>query len=103
MPVFIPLNQISEVFEGIKRTAKAAGRDPGALSLLVRANVEFRDAPATGERADFTGTPEEIQRDIQTARSIGASDLLFDVQFSPDVRSVEQMIDRMIQLKELAG
>ena len=59
------------MFEGIKGMAKEAGRDPAALELIVRANVEFSDAPIGNDRADFTGTLEQVAGDVAVARKIG--------------------------------
>ena len=90
------------MFEGIKEMAQEFGRDPEKLDLLVRANLEISDSPIDNERADFTGTLEQIKGDITAARELGATDLLFDVQFSPGADSVDQMVEWMEQLRELA-
>ena len=102
-PVAIPLNALSEMFDGIKGMALEAGRDPGALELIVRANVEFSDAPIGNDRADFTGTLEQIAGDVAATRKIGAAELLFDVQFSTGVEKVNDIVDQMEQLWQVAS
>ncbi len=102
MPVGIPLGGVAQMFEGIKGMAQEFGRDPEKLDLLVRANLELSDSPIDNERADFTGTLEQIKGDIAATRELGATDLLFDVQFSPGADSVDQMVEWMEQLRELA-
>ena len=102
MPVGIPLGGVTQMFDGIKEMAQEFGRDPEKLDLLVRANLEISDSPIDNERVDFTGTLEQIKGDITATQELGATDLLFDVQFSPGADSVEQMVEWMEQLRELA-
>jgi hypothetical protein len=90
------------MFEGIKGMAKEAGRDPAALELIVRANVEFSEAPISQDRADFTGTLEQIAGDVAETRKLGAAEIVFDVQFSPGVKTVDDIIARMEQLRQAA-
>lgn len=102
-PVGIPLKAVPEMFGGIQEMAKEAGRDPSKLELLVRGNCEFSDSPLGGDRADFTGTIEQIGTDIATAREIGAHELVLDVQFAPGVESKDDYLTRMKQLWDVAN
>jgi len=81
---------------------KEIGRDPVKPELLVRANVELSRAPIEKDRADFTGTLEQIAKDVAATRRLGAAELLFGVQFSPGVETVDDMIFRMEQLWQVA-
>ena len=101
-PVGVPIAAVPQMFEGIKQMAREAGRNPDELALIVRANVEF-GAGAGGKRADFTGTLEQIAGDVAATRRMGAAEIVFDVQFSPDIRGVDDMLNRMQQLREAAG
>ncbi len=101
-PVGIPIAAIPQMFEGIKGMAREAGRNPSALELIVRANVEFSDAAPGKDRPDFTGTLEQIAGDITATRKLGAAELLFDVQFSPGVEAVGDILSRMEQLWKIA-
>jgi probable F420-dependent oxidoreductase len=101
-PVGVPLSALAGMFEGIKGMAKEAGRDPAALELIVRANVEFSEAPISQDRADFTGTLEQIAGDVAETRKLGAAEIVFDVQFSPGVKTVDDIIARMEQLRQAA-
>jgi probable F420-dependent oxidoreductase len=94
-PVGIPLAAVGQMFEGIKGMAQQAGRDPAALELLVRANVEFSDTPVTKDRVDFTGAIEQIAGDVAETRKLAAAEIVFDVQFSPGVKTVDDIIARM--------
>jgi probable F420-dependent oxidoreductase len=101
-PVGVPLSALAGMFEGIKGMAKEAGRDPAALELIVRANVEFSDAPLGEGRADFTGALEQIVGDVAETRKLGAAEIVFDVQFSPGVETVDTIVARMEQLRQAA-
>jgi probable F420-dependent oxidoreductase len=102
-PVGIPLGGVAQMFEGIQGMARECGRDPGALQLVVRGNVEFSDAPLGKDRHDFTGSLEQIAGDIAVTRKLGAAELLFDVQFSQGVKTKEDIVARMKQLWQIAG
>ena len=80
------------MFEGIKGMAKSAGRDPSALALIVRANVEIHNTPIQTERVDFTGTLEQIADDVKTTEKLGAAEIVFDAQFSPGVETASDIV-----------
>ena len=43
------------MFDGVKHMAEAAGRDPSALQMVVRANLELAEHPLGSDRMIFTG------------------------------------------------
>ena len=97
-PVGIPLSGIGPMFDGIKGMAKEAGRDPAALELIVRANVEIHNSPIQKERVDFTGTLEQIAEDVKATQKLGAAEIVLDAQFSPGVETANDVVSRMEQL-----
>ena len=97
-PVGIPLSGVGPMFEGIKNMAKEAGRDPSALELIVRANVEIQNSRIEKERIDFTGTLEQIAEDLKATQKLGATEIVFDAQFSPGVETANDLVSRMEQL-----
>ena len=101
-PVGVPLTAVAQMFEGIKGMAREAGRDPAALELIVRANAEFSDTPINKDRADFTGALEQIAGDVAETRQLGAAEIVFDVQFSPGVETVDDIVARMEQLYQVS-
>jgi probable F420-dependent oxidoreductase len=101
-PAGVPLAGVAQMFEGIKGMARDAGRDPAALELIVRANVGFSDTPINKDRADFTGTLEQIAGDVAETRRLGAAEIVFDVQFSPGVETVDDICARMEQLSQIS-
>ena len=101
-PVGMPIGALGPMFEQIKGMAQKVGRDPASLELMVRANVEFADPIPGQDRVPFTGTLEQIAGDVAATRTLGAAELVFDVQFSPGVNTVDDIIMRMEQLWELS-
>jgi probable F420-dependent oxidoreductase len=101
-PVGIPISGLAQMFEGIQGMAREAGRDPAALELIVRANLEISDATLGRDRTNFTGTLEQIAADVVATRKLGAAELLFDVQFSPGVEAVDDIVTRMEHLWEIS-
>jgi probable F420-dependent oxidoreductase len=97
-PVGIPLSGVGPMFEGIKGMAKEAGRDPAALELIVRANIEIHNSAIQRDRVDFTGTLEQIAEDVKTTQNLGATEIVLDAQFSPGVETASDLVSRMEQL-----
>ncbi len=102
MPGGIPVAGMRQMFATIQQMAAEAGRDPKALAMMVRANVLFTDAPLGSDRGVYTGTPDQIRADIAATREIGATELLFDVQFSPGVDTTKAFLAKLEQLRTLA-
>ncbi len=94
----IPLEGLEQMFGAIKAMAAEAGRRADALELVVRANVYFTDKPIEADRFIFTGTVDQIVEDVVASREIGATEVLFDVQFSPEIDSIEEYLTAMEQL-----
>ncbi|HEY6368183.1 MAG TPA: hypothetical protein VI585_25665 [Candidatus Binatia bacterium] len=90
------------MFTAIKDMAKGAGRDPSALELIVRGNVEVHDTPIQKDRVDFTGALEQIAEDVKTTQKLGAAEIVLDVQFSPGVETASDIISRMEELWRMA-
>tara|TARA_R110002110_G_scaffold413729_1_gene641559 strand:+ start:40219 stop:41139 length:921 start_codon:yes stop_codon:yes gene_type:complete len=102
MPAGIPVSAMAQMFGGIRQMADDAGRDPQTLEMIVRANVTILPQPLGADRVPFVGSIDEIREDIAATREIGAHELLFDPQFSPDVADLSDLRDKIDQLMELA-
>jgi probable F420-dependent oxidoreductase len=100
-PAGIPVDGMRQQFEGIKRMAEAAGRDPAALQMVVRANLEIAAHPLGPERMIFTGTLNQIQRDIEGCRTIGAHEIILDPTFSPGAQRLDRWLEIMEQLRNI--
>ncbi len=99
-PVGIPIAAIPQLFDGIRQMAREAGRKSEEIELIVRGHVELSDKAADKGRGDFTGSLEQIAEDIAATRSLGAAELVFDVQFSPDVKGTDDILKRLEQLRQ---
>ncbi|MDP8973900.1 MAG: TIGR03619 family F420-dependent LLM class oxidoreductase [Actinomycetota bacterium] len=102
IPAGVPLGAMEQMFTAIKQGAAEAGRDPSSLKLIVVANIEFHPAPLGDDRPIFVGSAEQIEADILATRQLGAQEIVFNVIFSPDVGSTEDLLSRMEQLRKMA-
>jgi probable F420-dependent oxidoreductase len=101
-PVGVPLSAIGGMFEQVKGMVREAGRDPQSFELVVRANLEITPA-RQDQRADFTGSLEQIAGDIAATRKLGASELLLDIQFSPGIDTVDDFLKTMHEVRRITG
>lgn len=100
-PAVIPPDGMAQMFQGVKEMAKAEGRDPSALKMVVRANLEVTEKPLGKDRFLFSGSLDQIKEDIQGCRKVGAHELFFDPIFSPDGQSLDRFLSRMEQMRGL--
>ena len=101
-PVMVPAAGMAQIFEGIQQTAKAAGRDPSALQLIVRANVVLSEKALGKDRALFSGTLAQVKEDLTSCRQIGAHEVFFDPTFSPGAQELDRWLELMEQLREVS-
>lgn len=101
-PAGIPIDGMRQMFDGVKHMAAAAGRDPSALQMVVRANIEIAEHPLGPDRMIFTGTLGQIQSDIEGCRAIGAHEIILDPTFSSGAQRLDRWLERMEQLRRLA-
>jgi probable F420-dependent oxidoreductase len=102
IPAGVPLGAMEQMFAVIKQGATEAGRDPDSLKLIVIAHAEFYPAPLGEDRPIFAGSAEQIEADILATRRLGAEEIIFNVLFSPDVASTEDVLSHMEQLWTMA-
>jgi len=99
--VAIPVEGMRQMFDGIKQTAREAGRDPSQLQLIVRANVEIRDKPRAKEGMIFTGTAAQIKEDVEACKALGAHEVHFDPTFMAGAQRIDRWLALMEQLRKL--
>jgi probable F420-dependent oxidoreductase len=100
-PVGIPLDGVKQMFDSIKQMTKEAGRDPSRMELIVRAHPEISDKPLGKDRADFSGTQDQIKEDIARCRSMGVHELHFDPTFMEGGQNLNRWLELMEQLRKL--
>jgi probable F420-dependent oxidoreductase len=86
-PTGMPLDGMTQMMATLRSMAQAAGRNPAALEIVVRANLSITPQPLGKERWIFSGAPDEIKADIDAVRALGVSELFFDAVFSPGIRT----------------
>jgi probable F420-dependent oxidoreductase len=97
-PVAMPADVMGQTIDTIRAAARAAGRDPDRLEMVVRANLLVTEEPLGAGRAIFSGSLDEIEHDVRAVHAIGATELLFDPNFSPDSTTADgyfRHLDRM--------
>ena len=102
LPVGIPLTGIATMFEEIKKMAKDAGRNPAELELVISAGVVIHERPVDKERAEFTGSLDQIAEDFASARKVGAHELAIYAQFLSEGQTADDLVARMEKLWALA-
>jgi hypothetical protein len=99
--VGIPVDGMKQMFEGVKEMARAAGRDPSKLELIVRANIEITAKARPANGMIFTGTLAQIKEDVEGCRRIGAHEIHFDPTFQSGAQQLDRWLDLMEQLRKL--
>jgi probable F420-dependent oxidoreductase len=100
-PTAIPAEGMAQMMGQIRELAKAAGRDPASLALIVRANLHVTPKPLDANRGIFSGSLEQIKEDIDRVRALKADELFFDPTFSPDGESAESFMACMERIRKL--
>ncbi|MEX0785349.1 MAG: LLM class F420-dependent oxidoreductase [Dehalococcoidia bacterium] len=99
-----PFPMIAQMWEGLTGMAREAGRDPGKLELVIRANALLSDEALPEEgRFPFMGSSEQIKADLAAARELGAAEVHFDPSFSDDGLSLDGFVRAMERIRELDG
>jgi probable F420-dependent oxidoreductase len=99
-PVGVPAEGMAQMFGAIKQMAKAAGRDPSSLKLIVRAILGITEEPLGKNRAIFSGTLEQIKEDVAACRKIQADEVFFDPAFSAGGQSLQRWLELMQELTD---
>ena len=98
-PGTLPLPDLSKIIEGYRAMVREAGGDPSAARVVLRAQVDWRQAPLPGGRVPFSGSSDQITNDVAAARSMGVSDLICDsVYFA---RDLAELVDSLEHVKEM--
>jgi probable F420-dependent oxidoreductase len=83
-PSGLSLADTEAMWSVVTAAAADAGRDPSALSLVVRANIHHRDRPAGPGRPAYHGSVEQIAEDVRAAFALGARQVILDLQGTTD-------------------
>ena len=81
------LGRIGESVALVREGAREAGRDPGAVQVLVRGVVDLVERDPGPGRMPMHGTREQVIADLVALRGQGVTEVLVDLNFSPRVGS----------------
>jgi probable F420-dependent oxidoreductase len=81
------LDRIGACVETVRDGAREAGRDPGAVQILLRGVVDLLDHEPDGPRRPLQGTREQVLEDLRALRAHGVTEVFFDLNLSPRVGS----------------
>jgi probable F420-dependent oxidoreductase len=101
-PAGVPLAGMEQMMAGLQAMALAHGRAPEDLAVVVRANLYLTEQPIAGERSIFTGSQEQIAEDVAGTRALGATELFFDLTYSPGIATLDALLHDMEQLHALS-
>ncbi len=100
-PAGVPLDGLRQMIEGLKGMAQAAGRDPKAVEVVVRANLSITPHPLGKGRGPFSGVLDEIREDVGAVQRLGANELIFDPTFSPGIQSEDDFLGSLERIRRL--
>jgi probable F420-dependent oxidoreductase len=81
------LAAIRAPIETVRAGARAAGRDPEAVRIVVRGVVDLLDQDPGGRRRPLRGTREQVLDDLAALRADGVTEVFLDCNLSPRVGS----------------
>lgn len=102
---FGPLEQLEQVINGLKESARKADKDPSKVSIYIDSypNVsESASSPSNQTRTPMTGTFEQIGSDIEQIKAMGTDHIIFGHLFSSVGRDMKKMVEVTMQLAKFA-
>jgi len=87
------LNNLGASIELVREGARAAGRDPEAVRIVLRGLVDLVEDE--GPRRPLQGTREQVLGDLAALRAQGVTEVFLDLNFSPrvDAEYAERVLD----------
>jgi probable F420-dependent oxidoreductase len=102
---FGPLEQLEQVINGLKESARKADKDPSKVSIYMLSypNVsESASSSSNQTRTPMTGTIEQIGSDIEQIKAMGTNHIIFGHLFSSVGRDMKKMVEVTMQLAKFA-
>jgi alkanesulfonate monooxygenase SsuD/methylene tetrahydromethanopterin reductase-like flavin-dependent oxidoreductase (luciferase family) len=96
LPTGLPFDAIATGWTTLRDHAAAAGRDPDAFQLVVRAAPTFGDTVHGATRAPFTGSWRQVADDVSHTRDLGAHELIIDLQ--AQATRPDELVDTALEL-----
>lgn len=101
-PSGITMEGLVQTLQELRKLAEAEGRDPSSIEVISRANLLITDQPLVGnDRKLFRGTLDQIRDDFRACQNLGVSEVFFDANFFVVNKSLQELLTRMEQLRDL--
>jgi probable F420-dependent oxidoreductase len=78
---------LGAAIEQVRAGARGAGRDPGALRIVLRGIADLVDHEPAGARRPLQGTREQVLGDLAALRAHGVTEVFLDLNLSPRVNA----------------
>lgn len=99
---FGPLEQLEQVINGLKESARKANKDPSKISIYMVSYPNVLESPSNQIRAPMTGTIEQIGSDIEQIKAMGTDHIIFGHIFSSVGRDMKKMVEVTKELARFA-
>ncbi len=100
-----PLEQLEQVINGLKESARKADKDPSKVSIYMVSYPNVLESASSSSnqiRTPMTGTIEQIGSDIEQIKAMGTDHIIFGHLFSHVGRDMEKMVEVTMQLAKFA-
>lgn len=95
-PIAISREFLTNAVGQFRADAKAAGRNPAALKIMVRANVPVTDDPIDDEKRPFLGgSPKQIAADLASLLDLEVDHVLFSQAASTSVDNDLRLLEAL--------
>jgi probable F420-dependent oxidoreductase len=99
---FGPLEQLEQVINGLKESARKSDKDPSEISIYMLSYPNVLESPSNQIRAPMTGTIEQIGSDIEQIKAMGTDHIIFGHLFSSVGRDLKKMVEVTKELARFA-
>ena len=84
----------------LREMAAAAGRDPAAMEVVVRATIDVTPRPLGADRWTFSGSLDQPKTDIDAVRALGVQEGFFDPTVSPAGETADLCLACMARIRK---
>jgi probable F420-dependent oxidoreductase len=99
---FGPLEQLEQVINGLKESARKSDKDPSKISIYMVSYPNVLESPSNQIRAPMTGTIEQIGSDIEQIKAMGTDHIIFGHLFSTVGGDMKKMVEVTKELARFA-
>lgn len=94
-PMAVTLGALTGMVSRFRQAARAAGRDPAALPVMVRVNAPITEGPISVRRPFLGGSPEQIAADLECVRELGVDQVFFTNTVQPPIDEQVRLLEKL--------